>query len=455
VKRGVHICLLASVFITGCGCEGGASGERITYTERIVVKVQPETIVAGEPATLDFTGSKFAASKNKNAAKPDKDHCPTLLYIDDSTTPGKDERFTDVRKQTAIEPGTGHCVSTARTTVTFPAGEPGQTRTESITVFLQRQGPETILGPLPLVHSVSRTFDVRVFTPGGQPPPSGDPIAAFTYTPDAPKRGTVVNFDGSGSRDPDGRIVSYRWNLGITENDDQLTCCDAPKASARYGTPPSRTVTLTVTDDAGRTDSETKTVPIADECDPETPPHNCRRVSSRSALAAARLTGVRLRFSAKVVSLGKVTTGIYGPRVKRLVARGRMKGRVARRARVPAAVRDLYRSNWAGRFAFNLTADGGAIGRGTILARSRRDPRVSVCLSVTGDARSGKTRRNRFRVLGGTRRGARLRATGTFPVPVPGKNVGRYSVQASKGRARGLPRSCRALVRYLPRVRRR
>lgn len=78
-----------------------------------------------------------------------------------------------------------------------------------------------------------------------------DPAAANqvpTANPGGPYSATVgtpVNFDGSGSIDPDGSIASYAWTFGDGSSGSGI------RPSATYANAGSFTVTLTVTDDRG------------------------------------------------------------------------------------------------------------------------------------------------------------------------------------------------------------
>jgi PKD repeat protein len=82
------------------------------------------------------------------------------------------------------------------------------------------------------------------------------PTAAFTFTPNGAASGTTVAFDGSGSRDSDGTIASYRWDF----NDG--TTATGATASHAYAAAGSYQVKLTVTDDDGTTGSTSKTVTV-------------------------------------------------------------------------------------------------------------------------------------------------------------------------------------------------
>jgi len=94
------------------------------------------------------------------------------------------------------------------------------------------------------------SLQITVVAPTNQPP------TAMISGPTTGIEGVAVTFDGSGSSDPDGTIVSYDWDLG---DGSAATGVSATHAYAE-GT---YTVTLTVTDDSGNTDSATLTIDIA------------------------------------------------------------------------------------------------------------------------------------------------------------------------------------------------
>ena len=86
-----------------------------------------------------------------------------------------------------------------------------------------------------------------------------EPPVAVISAPSAALVGEVVTFDGSGSSDSDGTIVSYSWDFGDTNTDTGVTVTHAYAAVGVY------TVNLTVTDDDGLTDWVTHSITITTE----------------------------------------------------------------------------------------------------------------------------------------------------------------------------------------------
>ena len=73
------------------------------------------------------------------------------------------------------------------------------------------------------------------------------PLASFTATPSPANLSVAVVFNGSGSYDPDGTIVSYAWDFGDSTTATGVT------TSHRYLSPGTFNVTLTVTDNGSYT----------------------------------------------------------------------------------------------------------------------------------------------------------------------------------------------------------
>jgi PKD repeat protein len=84
------------------------------------------------------------------------------------------------------------------------------------------------------------------------------PTASFTFSPTEPLPGQQVNFNASGSRAATGRrIVSYTWDFG-----DGTPNGSGVQVSHTYTVIGTYVVTLTVTDDVGRTAVTTQEIPV-------------------------------------------------------------------------------------------------------------------------------------------------------------------------------------------------
>ena len=90
------------------------------------------------------------------------------------------------------------------------------------------------------------------------PPPSSNQAPRALIEADATSGTTplTVQFDGSGSSDPDGTIASYKWNFANGLSSSSVS----PKHV--FDTEGSYQVTLTVTDNDGATDKATKTITV-------------------------------------------------------------------------------------------------------------------------------------------------------------------------------------------------
>lgn len=82
------------------------------------------------------------------------------------------------------------------------------------------------------------------------------PVARFTYSPANPLVNQWITFDAASSYDPDGTIVSYSWDFG-----DGATATGS-RVTKRYSAAGTYTVTLTVTDNRGATNSTSQTVTV-------------------------------------------------------------------------------------------------------------------------------------------------------------------------------------------------
>jgi PKD repeat protein len=143
-------------------------------------------------------------------------------------------------------------------------------------VFVACQETSQPLGPEPPpLNSTS------ALTPAVNQPPVADANGPYTGT-----MGLPVTFDGSGSSDPDGTIISYDWDFGDGGTGTGVAPTHSYAASGLY------TVALTVTDEAGDTDTATTTANIINaaviDIKPGSGP-NCLKDSSKGRVVVAIL----------------------------------------------------------------------------------------------------------------------------------------------------------------------
>lgn len=83
------------------------------------------------------------------------------------------------------------------------------------------------------------------------------PVSLFTFAPETPVAGEPMTFDASAAFDPDGSIVSYHWDFGDGSTGDGMVVNHIFAIENTYD------VTLTVTDDAGLSNSTTMLVSVS------------------------------------------------------------------------------------------------------------------------------------------------------------------------------------------------
>jgi hypothetical protein len=100
--------------------------------------------------------------------------------------------------------------------------------------------------------------------------------------------GTTVTLDATGSRDPDGELVGYRWRV---ETPDGRTTTPTPlnRGRARFTvTQPGRyAVTVTVRDDDGNTASDTLYIVVDGTVTPTTPTPGRRVTTAAPSVSTA------------------------------------------------------------------------------------------------------------------------------------------------------------------------
>jgi len=87
-------------------------------------------------------------------------------------------------------------------------------------------------------------------------PLNDSPTASFTATPTTGSSPLTVQFNASGSSDPDGSIASYAWDFGDGDTATGATATHTYTSAGVY------VVLLTVTDDEGATDTSDQTITV-------------------------------------------------------------------------------------------------------------------------------------------------------------------------------------------------
>ena len=98
--------------------------------------------------------------------------------------------------------------------------------------------------------------DVATSSPSSPPSSFQPPVADFSYMPGHPSAGELVLFNGTLSWDFDGEIVAYMWDFNNDGSPDAITAL----AEHIFPSPGTITVSLTVTDNSGA--SDTLSIPI-------------------------------------------------------------------------------------------------------------------------------------------------------------------------------------------------
>ncbi len=131
--------------------------------------------------------------------------------------------------------------SMTSTIVSFPWAVPETPATYNLTVYAV---------PVPEENLTSNNYAFKLVTV------KLIPMAHFTYSPTNPVVGELVTFDASLSYDPDGTIVSYKWDFGDGTTGTQMITTHAYFPEGTY------IVTLNVTDNEGYFNTTTAAVTV-------------------------------------------------------------------------------------------------------------------------------------------------------------------------------------------------
>ncbi len=124
-------------------------------------------------------------------------------------------------------------------------------------------------------QSAQATTTATIDVPPANVPPTSDPNGPYTGNV-----GTAVSFDGSGSSDSDGSIVSYEWDFGDGGTGTGIS------PTHTYGAADNYIVTLTVTDDGTLAESATATTTAVISDAPQPPDCNGELNITRSEFRA-------------------------------------------------------------------------------------------------------------------------------------------------------------------------
>ena len=116
------------------------------------------------------------------------------------------------------------------------------------------------------------------------------PVAKIEISPNSGDTNTTFRFDGSGSDDPDGNIVSYEWKFAGGSRFTEKTFERKFPENGNYS------VTLTVEDNDGMQDSTSADVDVGDGGPPPPPPpgdgEECRTPAKNNGLIFGTVVGV-------------------------------------------------------------------------------------------------------------------------------------------------------------------
>jgi hypothetical protein len=208
----------------------------------------------------------------------------------------------------------------------------------------------------------------------------GGPAAALAAT-SAARTGEPVTFDASASRDADGSITKYEWDLdgdGSYERDSGTE----PVVTRSYDRPGAVTVTVRVHDDDGKATDETAEVDVSGPGAGEAePPEGGGAVGRTSAAAAGKALG-RFRIVSSRARGGGAVVRVSVP------AAGVLRVRAARGVPAVRAVR----VNAAREGVLTVTVRASRAGAAALARRGSRRTRARFSFTLVGGAAQTATR---------------------------------------------------------------
>jgi PKD repeat protein len=244
------------------------------------------------------------------------------------------------------------------------------------------------------------------------------PTASLALSPTSALTGDQVAFDGSGSSDPDGSVVGYTWDFGDGVSDYGRTNAHVYQQAGTYS------VRLTVTDDAGLTDTATRTVTIRDRpsvtsvASTPFPPVQPTPFSAPPRVLAFSMSSVAFRVAGWTTATISRRPGARGTAFRYVLSEAAkvkvslsalLAGRLDKRRRCRAPTRSLRRSGRCtrrvsvgtlvrrGRPGTNNTPFSGRIGRRALAPGSY----VAVITATNRAGRTSRPREVRFSIMPG------------------------------------------------------
>jgi len=282
------------------------------------------------------------------------------------------------------------------------------------------------------------------------------PEARITASPNPASVRQPVTLDASGSTDADGSIVRYQWDLVDDTRfiEPELDSGSTSSIVYSFDSPSGESghlVRVIVTDDDGREDIEQVNVRVRDG-ESVAPSRTPDPIAHPAAAGTTNRLFARLDLP-KLLSPGKASKN----RLKGVRLRGRIAGKLLKpngeeATASPAVLGRLLKGRWNAKLDLTKRGDAHSLsGLALATAPGRRPARACLRLKLaTGTPANGRTPiTGSFRVLGGDRSAARLRASGRIGLEIrpSGYAVAAGTVTSSAGKARKMPAACRRLAR--------
>jgi hypothetical protein len=267
------------------------------------------------------------------------------------------------------------------------------------------------------------------------------PTASYTVSPDPACKTSTVRFDGSASRDPDGSIVDYRWDLDGDGSFETDTGTNPVATHSNYSAQPAQRETrLRVTDNDGHVTEVTRSLVLWDVA-------ACQ--SAPAAAVSPAAVEHKARFALTLEAPPRSTRGVHLIHGNRLFITNSRTGGSVRLKGLPTPLQHLRRARWLANLSTildfrtqRLRFDGQALLR---LGR-----KGNLCTALVITRAKGRKPTGTMKVLGGSGPARHIDGqaayTGTAGLRGPLKVRGHIEMER-KARGHGLTAACKALLR--------